>query len=35
MHDALAALAHAATATPTPEQTVDPTLVTPGPGASS
>ncbi|HVL63431.1 MAG TPA: hypothetical protein VM430_18790 [Microbacterium sp.] len=31
MHDAIAALAHAVTATPTPEQTVDPTLVTPGP----
>ena len=31
MHDAFAALAHAATATPLPEQTVDPTLVTPGP----
>lgn len=31
MHDAFAALAHAAAATPTPEQTVDPTLVTPGP----
>ena len=31
MHDAIAAVAHAATATPTPEQTVDPTLVTPGP----
>jgi len=31
MHDAIAALAHGATATPTPEQTVDPTLVTPGP----
>jgi hypothetical protein len=31
MHDAIAALAHAATATPKPEQTVDPTLVTPGP----
>jgi hypothetical protein len=31
MHDAFAAFAHAATATPTPEQTVDPTLVTPGP----
>jgi len=31
MHDAFAALARAITATPTPEQTVDPTLVTPGP----
>ena len=31
MHDAFAALARAATATPTPEPTVDPTLVTPGP----
>ena len=31
MHDLFAALAHAATATPIPEQTVDPTLVTPGP----
>lgn len=32
MHDAFAALAHiASTATPTPEPTVDPTLVTPGP----
>ena len=31
MHDAIAALAHAATATPTPVQTVDPTLVSPGP----
>lgn len=31
MHDAFVALARAATATPTPEQTVDPTLVTPGP----
>jgi hypothetical protein len=30
MHDLPAALAHAA-ATPIPEQTVDPTLVTPGP----
>jgi len=31
MHDAFAALARAITAAPTPEQTVDPTLVTPGP----
>ena len=31
MHDAFAAFARAATATPIPEQTVDPTLVTPGP----
>jgi hypothetical protein len=31
MQDLLAALAHAAAATPIPEQTVDPTLVTPGP----
>ena len=31
MHDAFAALARAITATPAPEQTVDPTLVTPGP----
>jgi hypothetical protein len=31
MHDAFAALARAATATPTPEPTVDPVLVTPGP----
>ena len=31
MHDLFAALAHAGTATPIPEQTVDPTLVTPGP----
>jgi hypothetical protein len=31
MHDLPAALAHAAAATPIPEQTVDPTLVTPGP----
>jgi hypothetical protein len=31
MHDAFAALSHAATATPTPEPTVDPVLVTPGP----
>ena len=31
MHDPLAALANAASATPIPEQTVDPTLVTPGP----
>ena len=31
MHDLLAALAYAASATPIPEQTVDPTLVTPGP----
>jgi hypothetical protein len=31
MHDAFAALAHAASATPIPEPTVDPTLVTPGP----
>lgn len=31
MHDLFAALAHAAPATPIPEQTVDPTLVTPGP----
>ena len=31
MHDLLAALAYAASVTPIPEQTVDPTLVTPGP----
>jgi hypothetical protein len=31
MHDALAALARAATTTPTPVETVDPVLVTPGP----
>lgn len=31
MNDALAALARTASAAPTPEQTVDPTLVTPGP----
>jgi hypothetical protein len=31
MHDLLAALVHADSATPIPEQTVDPTLVTPGP----
>ena len=31
MHDLFAALAHAGSATPLPEQTVDPTLVTPGP----
>ncbi|MGZ8476347.1 MAG: hypothetical protein ACXWZG_05905 [Microbacterium sp.] len=31
MHDALAALTHAITVTPTPEPTVDPVLVTPGP----
>jgi hypothetical protein len=31
MHDLLAVLAHAVPATPIPEQTVDPTLVTPGP----
>jgi hypothetical protein len=31
MHDLFAALAHAGSATPIPEQTVDPTLVTPGP----
>jgi hypothetical protein len=31
MHDAFAALAGTAAATPIPEQTVDPTLVTPGP----
>ncbi len=31
MHDALAALAHAASATPSPVETVDPVLVTPGP----
>src|SRR5690349_22017802 len=31
MHDAFAALVRAITATPAPEQTVDPTLVTPGP----
>lgn len=31
MHDAFAALRHAATTTPIPEPTVDPVLVTPGP----
>ncbi len=31
MHDAFAALTHAVTVTPTPEPTVDPVLVTPGP----
>jgi hypothetical protein len=31
MHAAFAALAHAAAATPTPQPTVDPELVTPGP----
>lgn len=31
MHDAFAALTHALTVTPTPEPTVDPVLVTPGP----
>jgi hypothetical protein len=31
MHDLPAVLAHADAATPIPEQTVDPTLVTPGP----
>ncbi len=31
MYDAFAALRHAATTTPIPEQTVDPVLVTPGP----
>jgi hypothetical protein len=31
MHEAFVALSPATTATPAPEQTVDPTLVTPGP----
>ena len=31
MHDPLVALSQATTVTPIPEQTVDPTLVTPGP----